>query len=59
MIAPPLFTGMFPPVGETITETVAGEATSGITALFHTATLKRTGGAGKETNIGKKTITGA
>jgi len=59
IIAHPFFTEMFLPAGEKTTGTAAGEVTSGIIALFRIAMPKKTGGAGKETGIGKKKITGA
>jgi hypothetical protein len=49
---------MFPPVGAATIGIAAGKGMNGINAPFRTATLKRTGGAGKETSIGKKKITG-
>jgi hypothetical protein len=54
----PPFIDMFPPVGAATIGIAAGKGMNGINAPFRTAKLKRTGGAGKETSIGKKKITG-
>ncbi|MCK7507359.1 MAG: hypothetical protein MZV70_27165 [Desulfobacterales bacterium] len=54
----PSFHRHVPPVGAATIGIAAGKGMNGINAPFRTATLKRTGGAGKETSIGKKKITG-